>query len=51
MKDLATKKDIAAMEQRVDAKFKEFEWKLTFKIGVMMFLTTYLILAKLKSSL
>lgn len=51
MKNLATKNDIPLTQKDFDAKFKEFEWRLTFKIGVMLFLATCLILAKFKSVL
>ncbi|WP_211148840.1 hypothetical protein [Fluviibacter phosphoraccumulans] len=51
MKDLATKRDIALTRQHLVAKFKEFEWRLTIKIGLMMFFATCLILAKLKAAL
>lgn len=44
MKDLATKKDL-------DAKLEGLEMRLTFKIGVMLFIATCVILAKLKYAL
>lgn len=51
MKNLATKSDIALTRQDFDAKLKAFEFRVTFKIGVMLFVATCLILAKLKYSL
>lgn len=51
MKNLATKSDIALTRQHLNAKFKEFEWRLTFKIGCIIFVATCLILAKLKLGL
>ena len=51
MKNLATKRDIALTRQHLDAKFKEFEWRLTFKIGCMIFVATCVILAELKYAL
>ncbi len=44
MKNLATKNDIALTQKDFDAKFKEFELRMTIKMGIMLLVFVGLIL-------
>ena len=46
--ELTTKRDLAEMEQRLDSRLKELEYKLTIKLGAMMAASIAIIAALVK---
>lgn len=46
--ELTTKRDLSEMEQRLDSRLKELEYKLTIKLGSMMAASIAIIAALVK---
>jgi len=46
--ELTTKRDLSEMEQRLDSRLKELEYKLTIKLGAMMAASIAIIAALVK---
>ena len=46
--ELTTKRDLSEMEQRLDSRLKELEYKLTIKLGAMMAASIAIIAALIK---
>ncbi len=46
--ELTTKRDLSEMEQRLDSRLKELEYKLTIKLGAMMAASIAIIAASVK---